>query len=166
MKPPSAPEKGSSLPAPHAPCGRASGLISPPTLNAILNASSAVLLLLGYVMIRSRRVAAHRTCMLVALACSAAFLVSYVLYHLHAGVIRFQGQGWIRPFYFVLLGTHTVLAVVIVPLALITVSRGLASRFDAHRRVARWTFPLWLYVSVTGVIVYWLLYHAYAPVAV
>jgi putative membrane protein len=101
--------------------------------------------------------------MLAAFSCSVAFLVSYVVYHLHAGVISFKGQGWIRPVYFTLLGTHTVLAIVIVPLALITLSRGLGGRIDPHRRIARWTLPIWLYVSVTGVIVYVLLYHIYAP---
>lgn len=137
-------------------------MISAPTLNAVLNSSSAVLLVTGYALIRRQRVAAHRACMLLALGCSTAFLVSYVLYHLHAGVIRFQGQGWIRPVYFALLGTHTVLAVVIVPLALVTLSRALSRKFDRHRRIARWTLPIWLYVSVTGVIVYFLLYHIYA----
>jgi putative membrane protein len=133
-----------------------------PTLNASLNASSAVFLTLGYVFIRARRVQAHKKCMLTAFACSTVFLVSYVLYHLQAGVVRFQGQGWIRPVYFTLLGTHTVLAVTVVPLALITLVRGLRSNFERHRAIARWTFPIWLYVSATGVIVYLLLYHLYA----
>jgi uncharacterized membrane protein YozB (DUF420 family) len=132
-----------------------------PTLNAILNASSAVFLVIGYFLIRSRRIAAHRACMLCAFACSTAFLVSYVTYHLHAGVVHFQGQGWVRPFYFMLLTTHTILAVAIVPLALITLSRSLSGRFDSHRTIARWTLPAWLYVSVTGVIVYFMLYHMY-----
>jgi putative membrane protein len=140
-------------------------LISAPTLNAILNATSAVLLVAGYMMIVCRRVTAHKTCMLLAFGCSIVFLISYVVYHLRAGVIHFQGQGWIRPVYFVLLTTHTFLAIVIVPLAIITLSRALAEKFDRHRRIARWTLPIWLYVSVTGVIVYWLLYHAYAPPA-
>jgi putative membrane protein len=131
-----------------------------------LNGSSAALLVAGYAMIRSRRIAAHRACMLSAFACSTAFLTSYILYHLHAGVIHFTAQGWIRPVYFTLLGTHTVLAVVILPLALITLSRALSQKFDRHRRIARWTLPLWLYVSVTGVIIYVLLYHIYAPVGV
>ena len=138
-------------------------MISAPTLNAILNATSAALLIAGYVMIVRRRIAAHRICMLSAFGCSIAFLISYVVYHLHAGVIHFQGQGWIRPVYFTLLSTHTFLAIVIVPLAVITLSRALADKFDRHRRIARWTLPIWLYVSVTGVIVYWLLYHVYAP---
>ena len=101
--------------------------------------------------------------MFLALFCSAAFLTSYVIYHLHAGVIHFQGQGWIRPVYFTLLTTHTMLAVIILPLAVITLSRALAQKFDRHRRIARWTLPIWLYVSVTGVIVYFLLYRIYAP---
>src|SRR5579872_186381 len=101
--------------------------------------------------------------MVIAFCCSVIFLASYVIYHLRAGVIHFGGQGWIRPVYFTLLGTHTVLAVVIVPLALITLSRALSRKFDRHRRIARWTLPIWLYVSVTGVIVYFLLYRLYAP---
>ena len=100
--------------------------------------------------------------MLLALACSTAFLVSYVIYHLQVGSVPFQGQGWIRPFYFTLLGTHTVLAVTVVPLALVTLTRALRGDFERHRRVARWTLPVWLYVSATGVIVYFLLYHLYA----
>lgn len=134
-----------------------------PTLNAILNATSAALLACGYFFIRRRQIAAHRACMLLAFACSVIFLVSYVAYHVRVGVVRFTGQGWIRPVYFTLLGTHTLLAVVIVPLAIITLSRGLAGRFDPHRRIARWTLPLWFYVSVTGVIIYVLLYHLYTP---
>lgn len=137
-----------------------------PTLNAILNASSAAFLLLGYFFIRSRRIQAHKTCMLGAFSCSVVFLVSYVIYHLQVGSVRFQGQGWSRPMYFTLLGTHTVLAVTVVPLALVTLARSLRGNFEAHRRIARWTLPVWLYVSVTGVIVYFLLYHVYAaPVA-
>ena len=101
--------------------------------------------------------------MAIAFGCSTAFLVSYVLYHLRAGVVHFEGQGWIRPVYFTLLSTHTVLAIIIVPLALVTLSRALSRKFDRHRRIARWTLPIWLYVSVTGVIVYLLLYHLYAP---
>jgi len=102
--------------------------------------------------------------MLSAFASSTVFLCLYLYFHFHAGLIRFGGQGWIRPVYFTLLTTHTILAIVIVPLVLITLSRALAERFDKHRKIARWTFPLWLYVSVTGVIVYWLLYIAYTPI--
>jgi putative membrane protein len=138
-------------------------VISAPTLNALLNSCSAIFLTAGYVQIRRQHVTAHRTCMAIAFGCSTAFLVSYVLYHLRAGVVHFEGQGWIRPVYFTLLGTHTVLAIIIVPLALVTLSRALSRKFDRHRRIARWTLPIWLYVSVTGVIVYLLLYHLYAP---
>jgi putative membrane protein len=136
-----------------------------PTLNATLNASAGVLLTLGYVFIRRRRIEAHKKCMLGAFACSIIFLISYVIYHLQVGSVRFQGQGWIRPVYFTLLGTHTVLAVTVVPLALVTLARSLKGNFQAHRRIARWTLPIWLYVSVTGVIVYFLLYHLYAAPA-
>ncbi len=136
-------------------------MISAPTLNAILNASSGVLLTCGFVMIRQRRITAHKTCMLLAFACSTIFLASYVLYHLRVGAVYFLGTGWIRPAYFVLLTTHTILAIAIVPLALITVSRALAAKYDKHRRIARWTLPIWFYVSVTGVIVYLMLYHLY-----
>jgi len=102
--------------------------------------------------------------MVTAFFCSAIFLVLYLYFHFHAGIIRFGGQGWIRPVYFAILITHTTLAVVIVPLVLITLSRALRERFDKHRAIARWTLPLWLYVSITGVIVYWLLYIAYKPI--
>ena len=141
-------------------------MISAPALNAVLNSSSAVFLSAGYVQIRRHRIAAHRACMIAAFCCSIVFLASYVIYHLHAGVVRFAGQGWIRPVYFTLLGTHTVLAIVIVPLAIITLSRALTAQFDRHRLIARWTLPIWLYVSVTGVIVYFLLYRLYAPAAI
>jgi putative membrane protein len=137
-----------------------------PTLNATLNASSAALLTAGYFFIRGRRIDAHKKCMLAAVACSAVFLVSYVIYHLQVGSVRFQGQGWIRPFYFTLLGTHTILAATVVPLALVTVTRSLRGNFERHRAIARWTLPIWLYVSVTGVIVYFMLYHLYAAPAV
>jgi uncharacterized membrane protein YozB (DUF420 family) len=129
-----------------------------PALNATLNATSAVLLLTGYYFIRAGQRDRHRACMLSALAVSAAFLTSYVVYHAQVGSVPFQKTGPIRAVYFTILITHVVLAVAIVPLALVTVSRALASRFDRHRRVARWTLPLWLYVSVTGVVVYLMLY--------
>ena len=96
--------------------------------------------------------------MLAAFGCSVVFLVSYLVYHYHVGSVKFQGRGWIRPVYFTILLTHTILAATVVPLALITLVRALRERFDAHRRIARWTFPIWLYVSVTGVVVYWMLY--------
>lgn len=102
--------------------------------------------------------------MLCAFACSVVFLSSYLYFHTHAGIIRFGGSGWIRPVYFTLLTSHTILAVAIVPLVLVTLSRAFANRFDRHRRIARWTLPLWLYVSVTGVVIYWLLYIAYTPI--
>jgi len=102
--------------------------------------------------------------MLTAFACSTVFLASYLYFHFHAGLIRFGGQGWIRPVYFAILISHTTLAIVIVPMVLVTLSRALRAKFDRHRAIARWTFPLWLYVSVTGVIVYWLLYIAYTPI--
>ncbi len=129
-----------------------------PTLNAILNATSALFLFTGYWLIRRGRREAHRRAMLAALACSAVFLASYLTYHFQVGSVRFQGQGPIRTVYFAILITHTVLAVVILPLVLATLTRALQRRFEAHRRLARITFPLWAYVSVTGVVVYWMLY--------
>jgi len=139
-------------------------LRSLPALNASLNALCTLLLIAGFLMIRSGRIAVHRFFMIAAFCCSALFLAFYLYFHFHAGVIRFGGQGWIRPVYFTLLLTHTTLAVVIVPLVLITLSRGLGGKFEKHRAIAKWTFPLWLYVSVTGVVVYWLLYVAYKPI--
>ncbi len=130
-----------------------------PPLNACLNATSAALLTAGYVFIRGRRVGAHRACMVSALVVSTLFLVSYVTYHALAGSRPFGGQGWVRLVYFPLLVSHIVLAAVIVPLALTTAYRALSGNFARHVRIARWTLPLWLYVSVTGVLVYWMLYH-------
>jgi uncharacterized membrane protein YozB (DUF420 family) len=135
-----------------------------PAVNATLNGTSGIFLVAGYSFIRRGKMFPHKVCMLSAFCCSALFLACYVYFHLHAGIIRFGGQGWIRPVYFTLLTTHTILAVVIVPLVLITLSRALREKFDRHRAIARWTFPLWLYVSVTGVIIYWLLYIAYNPI--
>ena len=129
-----------------------------PALNAALNSLSAVFLLAGFLFIKSRNPRAHRACMLTAFGCSILFLISYLIYHYQVGSVPFQGQGWIRPVYFTILLTHTILATAVVPLALITLTRALRERFDAHRRIARWTFPIWLYVSVTGVVVYWMLY--------
>jgi uncharacterized membrane protein YozB (DUF420 family) len=126
---------------------------------------SGALLLLGYLFIRGRRIQAHKACMLAACACSAVFLVSYVVYHLQVGSVRFQGQGWARPVYFTILGSHTILAVTVLPLAIVTLARSLRGNFEKHRRIARWTLPIWLYVSVTGVIVYVMLYHLYAAPA-
>jgi putative membrane protein len=132
-----------------------------PALNAALNAASAILLATGYLFIQQRRVRGHKRCMLSAFVISCVFLVSYLTLRYYAGMTRFTGQGWIRPVYFSVLISHTILAVVIVPLALITVSWGLAGRYDRHVRIARWTLPLWLYVSVTGVLVYWMLFQLY-----
>ena len=129
-----------------------------PLLNACLNATSAALLTGGWLFIRRRRVTAHKTCMVSALVVSTLFLVSYVTYHSLAGSRPFGGQGWIRLVYFPLLVSHIVLAAVIVPLALTTVYHALRESFARHVRIARWTLPLWLYVSVTGVLVYWMLY--------
>jgi len=130
-----------------------------PTIDALLNASSAIFLILGYAFIRRRRVDLHRACMLAAFATSTLFLACYLWYHAHHGVTRFTHHGVVRPIYFALLTSHTMLAAVIVPLVLITLSRALRRRFDRHRHIARWTLPLWIYVSVTGVVVYWMLYH-------
>jgi uncharacterized membrane protein YozB (DUF420 family) len=132
-----------------------------PALNALLNGASALLLLTGYFFIRNHRIQAHRACMTGAFITSTLFLISYLVYHYYHGATRFTGTGWVRPFYFGLLGTHTLLAAVIVPLVLITLSRALRANFRGHRRIARWTFPIWLYVSVTGVMVYVMLYHLY-----
>jgi putative membrane protein len=139
-------------------------LLSLPAVNASLNGACTVLLVAGYSFIRRRKIQLHRACMIAAVACSTVFLALYLYFHAHAGVIRFSGQGWIRPVYFMLLVSHTILAVAIVPLVLITLTRALRERFDRHRAIARWTLPLWLYVSVTGVIVYWLLYVRYTPI--
>ncbi len=132
-----------------------------PALDATLNAASALLLTLGYFFIRNKKVRAHKICMLSAFATSTIFLICYLWYHYHRGVTRFPRQGGLRAFYLMLLGSHTVLAVVIVPLVLITVYRAWRGWFGRHKRIARWTLPLWLYVSVTGVVVYWMLYHLY-----
>ena len=132
-----------------------------PTLNALLNATSAVLLIAGYLCIRRRKVTGHKVCMLSAFVTSTIFLTSYLILRYYAGMTRFPGQGWIRPVYFTILTSHTILAAGIVPLVLITLSRALRGRFDRHARIARWTLPLWLYVSVTGVLVYWILYRLY-----
>jgi uncharacterized membrane protein YozB (DUF420 family) len=132
-----------------------------PTLNATLNAISAALLSVGYAFIRRKDVRRHKACMLAAFAMSILFLISYVVYHSQVGSKPFPGQGMIRAIYFTVLIPHVILAAAIVPLALITLSRGLSNRFDAHRRIARWTLPIWLYVSVTGVMVYLMLYEMY-----
>ena len=132
-----------------------------PHLNAFLNGTSAVLLFSGYSFIRKGNIAAHRTCQISALIVSLLFLCSYLTYHFHHGTTRFAGQGFVRPLYFIILTSHTILAVVIVPLVAVTFVRALRADFVKHRRIARVTFPLWLYVSVTGVIVYLILYQIY-----
>lgn len=132
-----------------------------PHLNATLNATSALLLLSGYRFIRRGRIRAHRNCQVSAVVTSSLFLISYLTYHYYHGATRFAGQGIVRPLYFIILTTHTILAVVIVPLILVTLYRAARGDFIRHRRIARWTLPLWLYVSVTGVIVYLMLYQIY-----
>jgi uncharacterized membrane protein YozB (DUF420 family) len=129
-----------------------------PALNAVLNATSAALLATGYVLIRRGRRDAHEKAMKAALGCSALFLASYLVYHAQVGSVRFQGTGPVRTLYFAILISHTILAVVIVPMVLVTFWRARQRRFDRHRAIARVTLPLWAYVSVTGVIVYWMLY--------
>ena len=130
-----------------------------PALNAALNATAAVLLFAGWRYIRRGRIDAHRRCMLSAFGASALFLISYVVYHAAAGSRPFEGEGAIRVAYFVVLVSHVVLAAAIVPLALVTLARGLRRDDARHRRIARWTFPIWMYVSVTGVAIYLMLYH-------
>jgi putative membrane protein len=137
------------------------GIADLPALNAALNGTSAVFLLIGYVFVRRRNYTRHKTFMLLALASSTAFLTSYVIYHANAGSRPFPGHGPIRGVYFAILITHVILAASIVPLALTTATRGLRSQFDRHVRIARWTLPIWLYVSVTGVVIYLMLYRLY-----
>jgi uncharacterized membrane protein YozB (DUF420 family) len=132
-----------------------------PHVNACLNGTSALLLFTGYTFIKSRNVTAHRTCQVAALVVSLLFLASYLTYHFHHGATRFQGTGVVRPIYFTILTTHTILAIVIVPLVVLTFYRAFRNDFTRHRRIARITLPLWLYVSVTGVIVYLMLYQIY-----
>jgi uncharacterized membrane protein YozB (DUF420 family) len=132
-----------------------------PHLNAALNASSFILLLTGYYFIRRGRVIAHRNCQIAALTASIIFLISYITYHQHHGTTRFTGQGIARSIYFTILTTHTILAVVIVPFVIVTFLRAFRGDFQQHRALARWTLPMWLYVSVTGVLVYLMLYHLY-----
>jgi len=139
-------------------------MLSHAALNATLNGTSAVLLAAGYTAIRTGKRDIHKIFMVSAVIASCTFLMSYVIYHLRVHrVILFQGQGWIRPVYFTILISHTLLAIVIVPLIIITLRRAWLERFDKHRLIARWTLPLWFYVSVTGVIVYFMVYEIYAP---
>jgi putative membrane protein len=130
-----------------------------PAVNASLNTLASVFLVVGYVLIRQGRIAQHRACMLAAFGTSALFLISYVIYHANVGSRPFTGEGAIRVAYFVILISHIILAIFILPLAVVTLWRGLAGRYARHVAIARWTFPLWLYVSITGVIVYLMLYH-------
>ena len=138
-----------------------------PHVNALLNTTSALFLIAGYILIRRRKIKAHRVSMIAAFVASSVFLISYVLYHsllayhLGQGPTKFRGEGFIRPVYFVILITHTILAIVIVPLIIVTLRRGLKREDARHKKIARWTLPLWLYVSVTGVVVYLLLYQIY-----
>lgn len=129
-----------------------------PSVNATLNAAAAVLLVWGYLLIRRKRIQTHRKVMLAAFATSSAFLVCYLIYHFQVGSVRYQKTGALRAVYLSILATHTLLAVAVPPLAIITLNRGLRARFDKHRAIARWTLPIWLYVSVTGVVVYLMLY--------
>ncbi|HMD70609.1 MAG TPA: DUF420 domain-containing protein [Bryobacteraceae bacterium] len=130
-----------------------------PSVNAALNATAAVLLIWGYTLIRRRRVAQHRKVMQTAFVVSCLFLVCYLVYHYQVGSVRFQRTGALKTLYLSILGTHTLLAAAVPVLAIVTLRRGRAARYDAHRRIARWTLPIWLYVSVTGVVVYLMLYH-------
>ena len=132
-----------------------------PKIDAVLNGASAVLLVVGRGFIKRGRMAAHRAVMITALVSSALFLSSYLYYHWHVGSVHFQGQGVWRPVYFSILISHTLLAITIVPMVIITLNRALRQRFDAHQAIARWTYPLWLYVSVTGVVVYFMLYQIF-----
>jgi uncharacterized membrane protein YozB (DUF420 family) len=129
-----------------------------PTLNAVLNGTSAVLLAFGYLFIRRKKVNLHKACMVSAFVISTLFLVSYLIYHYHAGSKPFPGEGWTRPLYFSILISHVILATVTLPLSIVTLARGLRGRFEKHRSIARWALPIWLYVSVTGVAVYLVLY--------
>lgn len=133
-----------------------------PPINATLNGTSAVLLLVGRSLIKAGKMAWHRGVMIAALVSSTLFLASYLYYHAHVGSVHFRGQGWSRPVYYSILTSHTLLAMAVLPMVIITLSRALRERFDRHRAIARWTFPVWLYVSLTGVVVYLMLYQWYA----
>jgi putative membrane protein len=134
-----------------------------PVVNAVLNGASALLVLSGIILIRRNRRAAHKRVMLAAVVTSSLFLISYLYYHAHVGNVHFQGQGISRPVYFTILTSHTLLAAAVVPLVLVTVTRALRGRFERHRAAARWTYPVWLYVSVTGVVIYFMVYRFFAP---
>ena len=132
-----------------------------PAVNAILNATAGILLIWGFTLIRRRKIPQHKRVMLTAFGVSCVFLVCYLVYHYHVGSVRFPRPGWVKDVYLAILTTHTILAAAVPVLAIITLNRALSARFDKHRKIARWTFPIWLYVSVTGVIVYFMLYHLY-----
>jgi uncharacterized membrane protein YozB (DUF420 family) len=134
-----------------------------PSINAVLNATAAILLLVGRQYIRKGEREKHRMCMLGAFGTSILFLISYLVYHYQHGSQPFQGTGWVRPLYFTILGSHTVLAAGLAPLVIMTLRRAFRKEYDLHKKLARWTFPIWLYVSVTGVIIYVMLYHFFAP---
>ncbi|HUL16967.1 MAG TPA: DUF420 domain-containing protein [Terriglobales bacterium] len=138
-------------------------MFSQAALNATLNGTSGVLLAAGYAAIRKGKMQTHKKFMLSAFFVSCTFLVSYLIYHYRVGHVRFEGHGWIRPVYFTILISHTILAIVIVPMILVTLRRAWLEKFDKHRLIARWTLPLWFYVCVTGVIVYLMVYQIYAP---
>jgi putative membrane protein len=133
-------------------------------LNAALNGCATILLIAGFIFIKNKRVKAHRACMISAMAVSTIFLASYLTYHYHVGNVRFGGEGWIRPVYFAILIPHVILAGLIVPLAIATIAFALRGNFQRHRRIARITWPLWMYVSVTGVVIYFMLYKIYTPI--
>jgi len=135
------------------------GIMGLPTVNAALNLTAAILIGTGIYFIKQKNIRAHKVCMIIALAVSALFLTSYLIYHYNVGSVRFTKQGWIRGVYFPLLISHTVLAAVVLPLVLRTAFLALNGRFVSHVRIARWTFPTWMYVSITGVVVYLMLYH-------
>jgi putative membrane protein len=132
-------------------------------INAALNTIAAILLLAGFVAIKYRRVRIHRMCMIAAFTVSVIFFASYLTYHYEVGDVRFAGRGWVRPAYLTMLASHIALAAAIVPLAIVTLARALRGRFAAHRRIALWTWPIWMYVSVTGVLVYLMVYVIYGP---
>jgi len=134
-----------------------------PLLNAVLNTACTLLLLAGYYLIRRKRIRAHRNVMITALSVSAMFLLSYLIYHFNVGSVRFTGEGGVRVVYFAILISHTILAAVVPPLAIITLVRGLSEKFDRHKAIARWTLPIWLYVSATGVSIYLMLYVWFPP---
>lgn len=137
-----------------------------PHLNAALNAITVVLLIVGFVLVRSGRKDVHRVVMIAALGVSAVFLASYLVYHFTAPIFVFRGEGLVRPLYYAMLISHVVLAAVAAPMIAVTAWRAARGTVDRHRRLARWTWPIWMYVSLTGVLIYWMLYHAYAPDAV